>query len=80
MRMLLPLAGIVLVVASLLVLYRGGIFTSRRDLMNVGGLTVPVEEQNPSLPWAAGLSLIAGIVLIVTGVQRKGAGLRRLPR
>lgn len=71
---LLTLVGIVLVVASALLLLYGG---AVGDVWNVGGLTVSAEEQAPSRPWAAGLSLIAGIVLVVTGAQRKGAWLRR---
>jgi hypothetical protein len=49
----------------------GGTFTSRRDVLEIGGLTVSAEEEHPIQPWAGGLALAAGLVLVVTGVRRK---------
>lgn len=65
------IAGIVLIAASAFVLMRGGSFTSSRDVVDVGGLKVTAEEQHPIRPWVAGLALLGGVALVVTGVRRK---------
>jgi len=65
------IAGVALIVAAALLLLLGGSFTSRRDVLNVGGLTVTAEEQRPIAPWVAGLAVIAGVGLLVTGARRK---------
>ena len=65
------LAGIALIIAGAFVLLNGGSFTSRRDVLDVGGLKVTAEEQHPIRPWVAGLAVLAGVGLVVTGVRRK---------
>lgn len=70
--MRLPLiAGLVLVAAGAFFFVRGGTFTSRRDVVKVGGVTLTAEEQHPIQPWAAGAAVVAGIALIVVGARRK---------
>ena len=64
-------AGIALIIAGAFVLLNGGSFTSRRDVLDVGGLKVTAEEQHPIRPWVAGLAVLAGVGLVVTGVRRK---------
>jgi hypothetical protein len=70
MRVML-LAGLALVLAGSVVLYRGGTFTSRRDVLKVGDLKVTAEEQHPIQPWIAGAAVLAGVVLLVSGARRK---------
>jgi hypothetical protein len=65
------LAGIALIVVGALFFYRGGSFTSRRDVLSVGGVTVSAEEQHPIRPWVVGLAVLGGIALVVTGARRK---------
>jgi len=65
------LAGIALVLAGSVVLYRGGTFTSRRDVLKVGDLKITAEEQHPIQPWIAGAAVLAGVTLIITGMRRK---------
>ena len=65
------LAGIALIVAGGFFLIRGGTFTTRREMMNVGGMRVTAEEQRPILPWVAGLTIIAGIAVVATGARRR---------
>lgn len=71
------LAGIVLVIAGAFFLLPGGTLTSRRDVLKVGDLTVSAEEQHSIPPWVAGFALVTGLVLVVTGMQRKGVRLRQ---
>jgi hypothetical protein len=65
------IAGAVLIVAGAFIFVRGGSFTSRRDVVSVGGLTVAAEEQRPVRPWIAGVAVIAGVALVVVGLGRK---------
>ncbi len=65
------IVGIGLIIAGAFVLVNGGSFTSRREVIKVGGLEVSAEEQHPIRPWVAGLALLAGVALVVTGVRRK---------
>lgn len=64
------LAGFALIAAGVAVLLSGG-FTSRRTVLDVGGLKVSAEEQHPIRPWVAGLAAIAGVALVVTTARRK---------
>ncbi|MDP1859917.1 MAG: hypothetical protein Q8K82_14685 [Gemmatimonadaceae bacterium] len=65
------IAGIALIVLGAFLFFRGGSFTSRRNVLDVGGLKVSAEEQRPIQPWVAGLAVIAGVALVATGVRRK---------
>jgi drug/metabolite transporter (DMT)-like permease len=63
--------GIALIVVGAVVYLRGGSFTTRREVLKVGDVSVSAEERSPIAPWAAGLAVLAGIVLVTTGVRRK---------
>ena len=65
------IAGAVLIVVSLVVLLGGGSFTSKRDVLKVGDLKVTADEQRAIPPWAAGLGIAVGAVLLFSGVRRK---------
>jgi drug/metabolite transporter (DMT)-like permease len=62
--------GIALIVVGAAVYFRGG-FTTKREVLKVGDLSVSAEERNPIAPWAAGLAVVAGIALVATGARRK---------
>lgn len=64
------IAGIALMVGGILLFFVGG-FTSRRDVLDVGGLTVTAEERHPVQPWLAGAVVLAGVVLLVGDSRRK---------
>ena len=64
-------AGIVLLVAGAFFFLFGGSFTSRRDVLEIGGLKVTAEEQHPIGPWIAGVAFLAGVALVFTEVRRK---------
>ncbi len=65
------IAGIILLLGGAFVLLEGGYITSRREVLDVGGLKISAEERHPIRPWVAGLALVAGTVLVVTGITRK---------
>jgi hypothetical protein len=62
--------GIALIVVGAAVYFRGG-FTTKREVLKVGDLSVSAEERNPIAPWAAGIAVVAGIALVATGARRK---------
>jgi hypothetical protein len=66
------ISGAALIIAGAFVFIRGGTFTSSRDVMSVGGVTVAAEEQRPISPWIAGIAVIAGVAVIVVGLRQKG--------
>jgi uncharacterized membrane protein len=63
--------GIVLIAAGAFLVFRGGSFTSRRDVLDVGGLTVSAEERRPISPWIGAVVLIGGVALVIVGARRK---------
>ena len=63
--------GVVLLFAGAAVLVWGGNFTTSRDVLEVGGLTVIAEERRPIAPWVAVVVLIAGVGLTVFSMRRK---------
>jgi hypothetical protein len=65
------IAGIVLLVAGAVLLVRGGTFTSRREVLDIGGLRVSADERHSTEPWMAGLALVAGTLLVVSAIRRK---------
>lgn len=65
------IAGAVLIVVSLFILFGGGSFTSRRDVLKVGDLKVTADEHRAIPPWAAGLGIAAGAALIFFGARRR---------
>jgi hypothetical protein len=64
--------GVVLIAAGAFLVFRGGSFTSRRDVLDVGGLTVTAEEKRPISPWIGAVVLIGGVALVMVGARRKG--------
>ncbi len=67
---ILTLAGAALMVVGAFLFFEGS-FTTRRNVLDVGGLTVTAEEQHPVRPWIAGAVLLAGLALVVTDLRRK---------
>jgi drug/metabolite transporter (DMT)-like permease len=65
------IAGVALVVVGAFLLVRGGSFTTHREMMRVGDMSVSAEERRPIEPWLAGVAVVAGIALLATGTRRK---------
>lgn len=65
------IAGIALIVIGLFVLIRGGTFTTRHNVLEVGDLKVSANERESIPPWAAGIAIAAGAVLLFSGARRK---------
>lgn len=66
------LIGIVLIAIGGLLLFRGGTFTTRDKILEVGDVKVTASEEHSVPTWVAGLALVVGLGLVVAGaVQRK---------
>jgi drug/metabolite transporter (DMT)-like permease len=65
------IAGIILIVFGAFVLLRGGSFTTKRDVLRVGDVKVTADEQQTIPGWAGVLSIVAGVVLLVTGSKKR---------
>jgi len=65
------IAGIALIVIGLFVLVRGGTFTRRHNVIEVGDLKVTADERQSIPPWAAGVGIAVGAALVFSGARRK---------
>ncbi len=64
--------GIGLILISGFFLF-GGAITSRRNVLDVGGIKVSAEDKRTISPWIAAAFLIAGGGMAVEGFRRKRA-------
>lgn len=65
------LVGIALIAVGGFLFFRGGSFTTRRDVIKVGDLKISADEERPIAPWVAGVAVLGGVVLVVTGLKKK---------
>ena len=63
--------GVALVVAGAFLIFGGGSFASRREVLRVEGISVFTEEPNPIKPWIGGFALVAGLAVVFTAIRRK---------
>jgi hypothetical protein len=68
----ITLLGIILIAAGAFLLFRGASLTSRRDVLDVGGVTVTAEETRPINPWIGVVVLLGGVALVLQGARRSG--------
>ena len=59
--------GAVLILAGGYILARGLSYTSKENVVDLGGLRISAEERHAVPTWAGGLVAIAGLVLVVSG-------------
>jgi drug/metabolite transporter (DMT)-like permease len=65
------IVGIALILLGAFLMFGGGSFTSQREVLSVGDLTISAEERHPVKPWVAGAALAAGVVLVLMTARRK---------
>ena len=63
--------GAVLILAGGYILARGLSYTSKENVVDLGGLHISAEERQPVPTWAGGLLAIAGLVLVVSGAANQ---------
>lgn len=64
--------GVILIVLGAIVLVRGGSFTTKENVLEVGDLTISADEKQTIPPWAGILSIVAGAVVIGAGARKQG--------
>ncbi|HEV8150737.1 MAG TPA: hypothetical protein VGP61_11180 [Gemmatimonadales bacterium] len=67
------IAGIALILLGALVLLFGGSITTKREVLRVGDVKVTADEQRTIPAWAGVVSIVAGVVLVVTGTKQRAA-------
>lgn len=63
--------GTALMVVGGTVFLRGLSSPTTHEEMGMDDASVSAEARNPMTPWAAGLAVIGGLVLVTTGTRRK---------
>ena len=64
---ILPIAGVLLILAGAYVLVRGLSYTKSRDVVELGPLKASVEQQQVVPTWVGGLAITAGLVMVIAG-------------
>jgi hypothetical protein len=67
----LILIGILILGLGAFVLVRGGTFTTEREVASVGSLEITADEQQTIPAWLGGVAVVAGLVLIGVGAQKR---------
>jgi hypothetical protein len=67
----LVILGAVLVAGGLYVLIRSPSYSQDKSLFKVGSVEAQVTEEHAIPPWAGGVALAAGVVLVVLGARSK---------
>lgn len=63
--------GIVLIVLGAIVLFMGGTFTSREDVLSIGDVSITAEEKHRVPTWVGGGALVAGVLLVATNLKKR---------
>jgi hypothetical protein len=61
--------GILLIVGGVFLYLRG--YTTKREVVDVGPLSVSTEERQSVPAWIAGLAIGAGVLLVVSGTRKR---------
>lgn len=65
------IAGILILAVGAFLLFRGGTFTTRHDVVSVGDLKITADEQQSIPPWVGGAAVAVGAVLIIAGLRKR---------
>jgi drug/metabolite transporter (DMT)-like permease len=66
------IAGVVLLVLGVVLLVRGGTFTTRKEVLKVGDVKITADEQQSLPPWAGWAAVAGGVALIAAGARKRG--------
>ena len=69
----LVIAGVVLVGLGAFLCIRGGRFTIRHDVVQLGDVKVNADEKQSIPPWLGGAAMVVGVALIVVAGAQKRA-------
>lgn len=67
----LTIAGVLLIVAGLFVIFRPLSYTRDESVFKIGSLEAKVQQERAVPTWVGGLAIGAGVVLLVFGLVRR---------
>jgi hypothetical protein len=65
------LIGVVLLVLGAFVLFRGVSYSDKDEVLKVGDVKASVESKKAVPTWAGGIAIVAGLVLLASGMKRR---------
>ena len=65
------LIGVVLLVLGAFVIFRGVSYPDRDEVLRVGDVKASVETKKAIPTWAGGIAIVAGLVLLASGMKRR---------
>lgn len=67
----IALIGILLLAVGAFILFRGASYKSKDEVLKVGDLKASVEQKHAVPAWVGGVAVVAGIVLLASGMRRR---------
>ncbi|HEY5940141.1 MAG TPA: hypothetical protein VIT87_04925 [Gemmatimonadales bacterium] len=65
------LIGVVLLVLGAFVIFRGVSYSDRDEVLKVGDVKASVQTKKAVPTWAGGIAIVAGLVLLASGMKRR---------
>jgi hypothetical protein len=65
------LLGLVILGLGAFLLLRGGSFTHRESVVNVGDVHVTASEKETIPPWVGGVVMIVGAAVLMSGLRKR---------
>jgi hypothetical protein len=69
----LQIIGALLIAGGLYVLIKGASYPSDKSIFKVGNVEAKIEQRHDIPPWAGGVAIGAGVVLLVAGIGKRAA-------
>jgi drug/metabolite transporter (DMT)-like permease len=63
--------GAILIAAGLYILIKSPTYSSDKSLFKIGDVEAKVQQSHDIPPWAGGVAVAAGVVLVVVGVRKR---------
>ena len=67
---ILQIVGALLIAGGLFVLIKAPSYSSDKSVFKIGGVEATVAQKHAIPPWAGGVAVAAGVVLIVVGARK----------
>jgi drug/metabolite transporter (DMT)-like permease len=68
---ILQIVGAILIAGGLFVLIKSPSYSSDKSVFKLGDVEAKVSQEHAIPPWAGGVALAAGVVLVVVGVRKQ---------
>ena len=68
---IVQIVGALLIAGGLFVLIKAPTYSSDKSVFKIGDVEAKVSQEHAIPPWAGGVALAAGVVLIVVGARKR---------